>query len=149
MLMSQKLTSPLTQAQTTRRKMERRRGASRRSSTTIVIPPLLHQGTTTMKTPRRKRKWLIKTIILIILVSLTTQMHIYCLFHLKNPLTLMKKIILSGVIKCIVIYFLSILVFGRYWKMKCISIVVIIPYLSMNKFIKVPKLLLVFSISMQ
>jgi hypothetical protein len=40
-------------------------------------------------------------------------MHIYCLFHLENPLTLMEMIILSGVIKCVVIYSLSILVFRR------------------------------------
>jgi hypothetical protein len=40
-------------------------------------------------------------------------MHIYCLFHLKTPLTLMERIILSGVIKCVVIYVLSILVFER------------------------------------
>jgi hypothetical protein len=32
---------------------------------------------------------------------------------LRNPLTLMEKIILSGVIKCIVIYSLSILVSGK------------------------------------
>jgi hypothetical protein len=32
---------------------------------------------------------------------------------LENPLTLTKKIILSGVIKCVVIYSLSILVFGK------------------------------------
>jgi amino acid transporter len=40
-------------------------------------------------------------------------MLIYCLFHLENPLTLMEKTILFGVIKCVVIYFLSILVFGK------------------------------------
>jgi hypothetical protein len=60
-----------------------------------------------------KRKRLIKTIILITLVFLTIQMHICCLFHLENPITLMEKTILSGIIKCIVIYFLSILVFGK------------------------------------
>jgi hypothetical protein len=32
---------------------------------------------------------------------------------LRKPLTFMEKIILSGVIKCVVIYFLYILVFGR------------------------------------
>jgi hypothetical protein len=37
----------------------------------------------------------------------------YCLFLLENTLTLMEKIILSGVIKCIVIYSLSILVSGK------------------------------------
>jgi hypothetical protein len=57
MLMSQKVTSPLTHAQTTRRKMERRRGASRRSSTTITMPLLFHQGmmTMTMKTRQKKK----------------------------------------------------------------------------------------------
>ena len=60
-----------------------------------------------------KKKRLIKTILLIILVCLTIRMLIYCLFHLENPLTLMERIILSGVIKCIVIYFLSILVFAK------------------------------------
>jgi amino acid transporter len=40
-------------------------------------------------------------------------MHIYCLFYLENPLTLMEKAILFGVIKCVVIYFLSILVFVK------------------------------------
>jgi hypothetical protein len=59
------------------------------------------------------KKRLIKTIILITLVSLTIQMHNCCLFHLENPLTLMEKTILFGVIKCVVIYFLSILVFGK------------------------------------
>jgi hypothetical protein len=111
MLMSQKVTSPPTQAQTKRGRMERRRrGASRRSSTTIVTPHVLHQGMTTMKTPRRKRKWLIKSIILITLVFPTIQMHICCLFHLENPLTLMETIIHFGVIKCVVIYSLFILV---------------------------------------
>jgi hypothetical protein len=49
----------------------------------------------------------------IILVSLIIRMHIYCLFHLENPLTSMVKIIHSGVIKCVVTCFLSILVFWR------------------------------------
>jgi hypothetical protein len=39
-------------------------------------------------------------------------MLIYCLFLLSNLLTLMERIILGGVIKCIIIYFLFILVFG-------------------------------------
>jgi hypothetical protein len=50
---------------------------------------------------------------LIILVFLTTQMLIYYPFHLASPLTLMGKIILFGVIKCVVIYFLFILAFGK------------------------------------
>jgi hypothetical protein len=40
-------------------------------------------------------------------------MLIYCLFHLANPLTLMGKTIISGVIKYVVVYFLSILVFRK------------------------------------
>jgi hypothetical protein len=59
------------------------------------------------------KKRLIKTILLIFHVSLIIRMHIYFLFHLENPLTLMEKIIFSGVIKCVVICFLSIIVFGR------------------------------------
>jgi hypothetical protein len=82
MLMSQKVTSPPTQAQTIR-KMERR-GASTRSSTMTTMPPLLHQGTTTTTRPR-KRKWLIKIIHSIILACRTIQMHIYCLFHSITP----------------------------------------------------------------
>jgi hypothetical protein len=42
---------------------------------------------------------------LIILVFCTTPMLIYYLFLLVSPLTLMGKIILFGVIKCVVIYF--------------------------------------------
>jgi hypothetical protein len=42
---------------------------------------------------------------------------------LGKPPTLMEKIILSGVIKCVVIYFLSILVFGKLSKTECTLIV--------------------------
>jgi hypothetical protein len=72
-------------------------------------PPLLHQETTTL---RLKRKWLIRIILLITLAFPTTQMLICYQFHLGNPHTLMEKTILSGVIKCIVIYSLSILYLG-------------------------------------
>jgi hypothetical protein len=88
----------------------RRRGTLRRSSTTTATSSL-HQGTTT--TRPQKQKWLIKTILLIILVCPTIRMHIYCLFLLENPFTLMEKIILSRVIKCVVIYSLYILVSGK------------------------------------
>jgi hypothetical protein len=128
MLMSQKVTSPLTQAQTIREMMERRRGASRRSSTTTVTPPLLHQGMTTTKTLRRKRKQLIRTILLIILASLIIRMFIYYLFHSVIPLALMEKTILFGAIKCVVIYFLPILVYEKLWKMECNLTVVTIMY---------------------
>jgi hypothetical protein len=43
----------------------------------------------------------------------TTPMFIYYLFFLASPLTLMGKIILFGAIKCVVIYFLFILAFGK------------------------------------
>jgi hypothetical protein len=139
---SQKTTSPLTQARVTRRGMERRRGALRRLSTTTSTPSLLHQGMTTTKTLCQKRKWLIKTILLIILASLITQMPIYYLFHLENPRTLMERIIHFGVIKCVVIYFPSILVSGRLLKIECILIALTILCSSMSKYIKMHKLLL-------
>jgi DNA integrity scanning protein DisA with diadenylate cyclase activity len=95
-----------------------------------------------MKILRRKRKRFIKTILLIILTSLITRMLIYYLFHLENHHTLMEMIIHFGVIKCVVIYFPSIPIFGKLLKMECISIAMIIPYLLMSKYIKKPKLLL-------
>jgi hypothetical protein len=61
---------------------------------------------------------------------------------LGKPHTLMEKTIRSGVIKCVVTYFLSILVFGTLLKMECISIALTILYLLMSKYIKMPKLLL-------
>jgi hypothetical protein len=42
---------------------------------------------------------------------------------LGKPHTLMERITHFGVIKCVVIYFISILAFGKLWKMECISIV--------------------------
>ena len=110
---SQKTTSPLTQGQVTRRGMERRRGASRRSSTTTAMPPLLHQETTPTTILRRKRKRSIRTTLLTILACHTIQMRIYYQFLLENLHTLMEKTIHFGAIKCVVIYFLSILVFGK------------------------------------
>jgi hypothetical protein len=47
---------------------------------------------------------------------------------LRNPHTLMEKTINFGVIKCVVTYFLSILVYGKLLKIECISIVLIILY---------------------
>jgi hypothetical protein len=93
--------------------MGRRRGALRRSSTTTATPPLVHQGMTTTKTLRQKRKQLIKITLLIILASFIIQMLNYYLFHSVNLLTLMENTILFGVIKCVVIYFLSILVIEK------------------------------------
>jgi DNA integrity scanning protein DisA with diadenylate cyclase activity len=117
--MSQGTTSPLTQDRVTRRGTGRRRGASRRSFTTAVTPPLLHQETTTTMT-RRKRERLIKTTLLTILACRTILMLICYQLHLGNPLTLMEKIILSGVIKCVVIYSLSILASGKLLKMNAL-----------------------------
>jgi hypothetical protein len=88
------------------------------------------------------KKRLIKTIILIILASLITPMPIYFLFHSENSHTLIERTIHFGVIKCVVTYFPSILVFGKLLKMECISIVLIILYLSMSKYIKMHKPLL-------
>jgi hypothetical protein len=105
----------------------KKKSALRRSSTTATTTPLLHQGMTTM-THLRKGKQLIKTILLIVLASRIIRMLIYYLFHSVNPLSLMEKTIPFGVIKCIAIYFLSILVFGKLWKMECNLTVVTILY---------------------
>jgi hypothetical protein len=72
----------------------------------------LHQETTTTMT-RLKRNRLIKTIHLIILVFRLIPMLICFQFLLVNLHTLMEKTTLFGVTKCVVTYFLSILVFGR------------------------------------
>jgi hypothetical protein len=48
---------------------------------------------------------------------------IYFLFHLENPHTSMERITHFGAIKFVVTYFLSILAFGKLWKMECTSIV--------------------------
>jgi hypothetical protein len=95
-----------------------------------------------------KRKWLIKTILLIILASLIIRMPIYYLFHSENPHTLMEKTIRFGATKCVVTYFLCILVFGKLLKMECISIPLIILYLLMIKYIKCPNYYYFVSISM-
>jgi hypothetical protein len=60
-----------------------------------------------------KKRRSIKTIPLIIPVFHTTQMPICFLFLLENPHTLMERITHFGVIKCIVICFLSILASGK------------------------------------
>jgi hypothetical protein len=60
--------------------------------------------------------------------SLIIQMLICYQFHLGNPHTLMEKTILSGVIKCAVIYFPSILVSGRLLKTECILIILTIMF---------------------
>jgi hypothetical protein len=53
-------------------------------------------------------------------------MRIYFQFPLENLHTLMERTIHFRVIKCIVIYFLSILAYGKLWKMGCILIALII-----------------------
>jgi hypothetical protein len=111
-LMSQKVTSPPTQAQTIRGRMERRRGASRRSSTMTAMLPLPHQGATTMRTPHRKRKRLIKTIPLILSYPLQFKCTLLSI-PLGKPPHFDGDDYSFGVIKCAVIYFLSILVFGK------------------------------------
>jgi hypothetical protein len=63
-------------------------------------------------------------------------MPIYSLFLLEILHTLMERITHFGAIKCVVIYFLSIIAFGKLWKMGCILIVWIIMWTLMNKFIK-------------
>jgi hypothetical protein len=83
----------------------------------------IHQETTTVTILHQRKRRLIKTIPLIIPVFHTIQMPIYFLFLLENPHTLMERITHFGVIKCVVIYFLSILAFRKLWKMECISIV--------------------------
>jgi hypothetical protein len=88
------------------------------------------------------KKKTVKTIPLIIPVFRIIRMPIYFLFLLENPHTLMERITHFGAIKCVIIYFLSILAFGKLWKMGCILIVRIILCLLMNKFIKMPKLLM-------
>jgi hypothetical protein len=54
------------------------------------------------------------------------QMPIYFIFLLENPHTLMERITHFGVIKCVVINFLSIIAFGKSWRMECILTVRII-----------------------
>jgi hypothetical protein len=64
-------------------------------------------------TTTRKGNWLIQICHLIILVFLLIPMLIYFLFLLVNLHTLMERTTLFGVTKCVVTYFLSILVYGR------------------------------------
>jgi hypothetical protein len=63
--------------------------------------------------PRPRKRRLIKTIPLIIPIFRIIRMPIYFLFLLENPHTLMERITHFGAIKCIVIYFPSILAFGK------------------------------------
>jgi DNA integrity scanning protein DisA with diadenylate cyclase activity len=91
------------------------------------MPRLLHHTTTTTTLQRRKR--LIETIHLITPVFHLIQMLICYQFHLGNLPTLMEKTILSGVIRCVVIYFLSILASRRLLKTECTLIVLTMLFL--------------------
>jgi hypothetical protein len=73
-----------------------------------------------------KKKTVNQIILLIIPVFCIIRMPSYFLFILENPHTLMERITHFGAIKCVVIYFLCILAFGKLWKMGCILIVRII-----------------------
>jgi DNA integrity scanning protein DisA with diadenylate cyclase activity len=90
------------------------------------MPRLLHHTTTMTTLQKGKRS--IKTIHLITPIFHLIQMLICYQFHLGNLHTLMEKTTLSGVIKCLVIYFLSILVSVRLLKTECILIVLTIPF---------------------
>jgi hypothetical protein len=81
-------------------------------------------------------------------ISYNSNAHLLSI-PLGNPPTLMEKTILSGVVKCVVIYFLSILVSGRLLKTECTLIVLTMSCLLMSKFIKMPKPLLFASIYVQ
>ena len=52
-------------------------------------------------------------------------MCIYFQFPLENLHTLMERTIRFGAIKCVVIYSLSILAYGKLYKMGCILIALI------------------------
>jgi hypothetical protein len=75
-----------------------------------------------------KRNRLIKTFHLIILIFHSILMLIYNQFHLGNLRTLMEKTTHFGVTKCVVTYFLSILVLGRLLKTECILIILTTPF---------------------
>jgi hypothetical protein len=96
-----------------KKRMGRRRDASRRSSTTTVMHHLLHQGTTTTTTLRQRKRRLFKIVLLITLAFPIIQMRIYFQFPLENLHTLMERTIHFGLIKCVVIYSLSILAYGK------------------------------------
>jgi hypothetical protein len=106
-----------------KKKDEKKKRRIKKIITTTAMHLVLHQETTTMTILRQRKRRIIKTIPLIILVFRTIQMPIYFLFLLENPHTSMERITHFGVIKCVVIYFLSIVAFGKLWKMECISIV--------------------------
>jgi hypothetical protein len=72
----------------------------------------LHQRRTTTTTPRQSNKITLRRL-LITLSFLMVQMLIYYPFCLANHLTLMGKTTHGEVIRCIVIYFHSILAFGK------------------------------------
>jgi hypothetical protein len=93
-----------------KKKDGKRRGTSRRLSTTTATSLLLPQE---MMTTMRKRNRLTQTFLLIILVFRIILVPICSLFLLVNLHTLMERTTLFGVTKCVVIFSLFILVFGR------------------------------------
>ena len=107
---SQETTSPLTQARVTRKETRRRRGASRRSSTTTAMPRLLHthddNSLSKKKTVNQNYSFDYSRI------PYNSNAHLLSI-PLGKPPTLMERTIRFGVIKCIVIYSLSILAFGK------------------------------------
>jgi hypothetical protein len=92
------------------------------------------------ETTTRKRNRLTQIFHLIILVFRIIPMPICFLFLLVNLHTLMERTTLFGVTKCVVTFYLFILVFGRYLRMECNLIVRITLYSLTNKFIKMHKL---------
>jgi hypothetical protein len=62
-------------------------------------------------------------------ISYNYNVHLLSIPLGNPPPTLMEKTILSGVIKCVVIYFLSILASGKLLKTECTLIVLTMPFL--------------------
>jgi hypothetical protein len=62
-------------------------------------------------------------------ISYNSNAHLLSIPLGTPPPTLMEKTILSGVIKCVVIYFLSILASGKLLKTECTLIVLTMPFL--------------------
>jgi hypothetical protein len=88
-------------------------GKKKRRIKKIVYYDIDESSSSQETTTTRKGNWLIQIFHLIILVFLLIPMLIYFLFLLVNLHTLMERTTLFGVTKCVVTYFLSILVYGR------------------------------------
>src|SRR5688572_17122155 len=96
-----------------RKGRRRRQGASRRSSTTTTAMSLLLPKRTTTTTTTREGNRLIRTFLLTTLVFRKVQIHICSPFLSTSLHTLMGRTTDFGATKCVVIYSLSILVYGR------------------------------------